>query len=195
LRSHRVDVLDEDPLRTLRGVRLEGSLGFRLTAATARAIRAAAPGLARVAAERQRDELLLILSLPRAARALRRLDALGLLSKLFPEVEAMRRTAQPRPHRFGVLEHSLRAVDGADRLLANLDALGEVADGVAAHVVEEVGSGVDRARALRLAALLHDVAKPETRRVIGGRVRFFDHDVRGAERARAICERLQLPGR
>src|SRR5438552_1559410 len=52
------------------------------------------------------------------------------------------------------------------------------------------------ARAARkLAALLHDVSKPETRRRVEGRVRFFQHDVLGARRARAIGERLRLPER
>jgi putative nucleotidyltransferase with HDIG domain len=86
-------------------------------------------------------------------------------------------------------------VEGADRLLAGLVVLGDLAEDLGAHLAEDVGGGIDRARMLRLAALLHDVAKPETRRVVRGRVRFFDHDVRGAERARAIGERLRLPGR
>jgi len=195
LRPPHPRVLIEDALRPLRGVRLEATLGFRLTPSTARAIRAAAAGLGRVSAERQRDELLLLLALPQAGRALRRLDALGLLAALFPEAEAMRRTAQPRPHRFDVLEHSLRAVEGADRLLARLLVFGDLTEDLGAHLAEDLGGGVDRARMLRLAALLHDVAKPETRRVVRGRVRFFEHDVRGAERARAIAERLRLPGR
>ena len=188
-------VLADDPLRMLRGARLEAALGFRLTASAARAIRAAAPALASVSPERQRDELLVLLALPRAGRALRRLDALGLLTALFPEIEAMRGTSQPRPHRFDVLEHSLRAVEGADRLLGDLSRLGDVADDLRAHLEESVGGGVDRARLLRLGALLHDVAKPETRRVVRGRVRFFEHDVLGAARARLIGERLRLPGR
>jgi len=188
-------VLADDPLRMLRGARLEAALGFRLTVSAARAIRAAAPALASVSPERQRDELLVLLALPRAGRALRRLDALGLLTALFPEIEAMRRTSQPRPHRFDVLEHSLRAVEGADRLLGDLSRLGDIADDLRAHLEENVGGGVDRARLLRLGALLHDVAKPETRRVVRGRVRFFEHDVLGAARARLIGERLRLPGR
>ena len=195
LRPPRERAFEDDPLRTLRGVRLEASLGFRLTPAAARASRAAAVRLGSVAAERQRDELLVLLSLPRAARALRRLDALGVLAALFPEVEPMRRTSQPRPHRFDVLEHSLRTVEGADRLLGGLDVLGEAAEGLAAHLAEEVASGIDRARLVKLAALLHDVAKPETRRVLGGRVRFFEHDVRGAATVRVIGERLRLPRR
>jgi putative nucleotidyltransferase with HDIG domain len=195
LRPARARVLADDPLRALRGVRLEHVLGFRLTPATTRAIRAVAPSLAAVSAERRRDEVLVLLGLPRAGRALRRLDALGLLAAVFPEVEAMRRTSQPRPHRFDVLEHSLRAVEGTDRMLANLAMFGTLAEDLASHLAEDVGGGVDRARLLRLGALLHDVSKPETRRLVGGRIRFFEHDILGAERAGAIAERLRLPGR
>jgi putative nucleotidyltransferase with HDIG domain len=195
LRVHDARVLSEDPLRTLRGARLEAALGLRLTPATARAIRAAAGGLASVAAERVRDELLALLALPHAARTLRRLDALGLLGVILPEIEAMRATAQPAPHRFPVLEHSLRAVAGADRVLSGLRGLRPFGEELAAHMAEELGGAVDRGHVLKLAALLHDVSKPETRRVVDGRVRFFEHDVIGAERARAIGERLRLPVR
>jgi poly(A) polymerase len=195
LRAHDPRVLREDPLRTLRGVRLEAALGFRLTDETARAIRAAAPALDGVAAERVRDELLAMLALPRASRALRRLDALGLLRVIVPEVEPMRGSTQPAPHRFPVLEHSLRAVAGADTVLERLRELSPFADELAAHVAEELGGGVRRAQILKLAALLHDVSKPETRRLIDGRIRFFEHDVLGAARARAIAERLRLPAR
>src|SRR5205807_2187084 len=83
--------------------------------------------------------------------------------------EAMRVTAQPAPHRFDVLEHSLRAVAGCDRLLARLDALAPYGEELAAHVAEPLGGGARRAAALKLAALLHDVSKPETRQRIAGR--------------------------
>lgn len=195
LRPPAPRVLAEDPLRALRGVRLEATLGLTLTPAAARAIRGVAPGLAGVAAERVRDELLLVLGLANGARALRRLERLGLLDAIVPEVGPMRTTFQPPPHRFTVLEHSLRAVDAADALLRRLDALGPVADELAAHLAEPLGGSADRRHALKLAALLHDVAKPETRREIEGRVRFFEHDTVGAARARAIGERLRLPER
>ena len=182
-------------LRALRGVRLEAALGFRLTRGTVAAIRAVAPALPAVAAERVRDEVLAVLGLPAAARAFRRMDALGLLGVLVPEVEAMRATAQPAPHRFPVLEHSLRALAAADRVLARLAALVPFGEELRAHMDEPLGGGVTRGQVLKLGALLHDVAKPETRRLVQGRVRFFDHDVVGAERARAIGRRLRLPER
>src|SRR5258708_6479766 len=163
LRPAGAGVLADDPLRALRGVRLEATLGLRLTPAAARATRLAAPGLGRVSPERVRDELLGLLALPETARALRRADALGLLGVILPEVEAMRVTKQPAPHRFDVLEHSLRAVAGCDRLLARLDALAPYGEELAAHVAEPLGGGAQRGAALKLAALLPDGSKPETR--------------------------------
>jgi putative nucleotidyltransferase with HDIG domain len=195
LRAAGSAVLADDPLRALRAVRLEVALGLRLTAATARAIRAVAPALGSVAVERIRDELLLALGAGRTARALRRADALGLLRQVLPEVEAMRGVGQPAPHRFDVLEHSLRAVEAADRLLPRLGRLTPFGEGLARHMAEELGGGVTRGAALKLAALLHDVAKPETRRIVDGRVRFFEHDTRGADRVRGIGGRLRLPAR
>jgi putative nucleotidyltransferase with HDIG domain len=195
LRPAGPGVLSDDPLRTLRAVRLEGSLGVRLTPPAARAVRAAAPGLAGVAAERVRDELVALLRLPATGRALRRADALGLLARILPEVGPMRATTQPLPHRFNVLEHSLRAVEACDRLLPRLPTLRPFGEELAAHMAEGLGGGLDRAAVLKLAALLHDVAKPETRRVVAGRVRFFEHDLIGAGRARVVAERLRLPER
>ena len=188
-------VLDDDPLRTLRAIRLEATLGLRLTTTAARAVKDAARGLERVAPERVRDELFMITALPGTARALRRADALGVLGVVLPEIEPMRATPQPAPHRFDVLEHSLRAVAGCDRLLAHLDALAPYGEELAAHLAQPLGGGARRDTALKLAALLHDVSKPETRRRVSGRVRFFEHDVLGARRVRAIGERLRLPER
>ncbi len=107
----------------------------------------------------------------------------------------MRATPQPAPHRFDVLEHSLRALEACDRVLGRLAALDPFGEELAAHLAEPLGGGLTRAHALKLAALLHDVSKPETRGLVGGRVRFFEHDMIGAARAREIGERLRLPGR
>src|SRR5262245_7438657 len=194
LRVPHAAVLADDPLRALRGVRLEAWLGLRATATTASAIRGTAPALARVSAERVRDELVLLLGLTDTAAAFRRADRLGLLGVVLPEIEPMRATRQPPPHRFDVLEHSLRAVAGADVVVARTAALAPFGEELAAHLIAPLGGGITRAHCLKLAALLHDVSKPETRRPVRGRIRFFEHDVRGAARARAIGERLKLPG-
>jgi tRNA nucleotidyltransferase/poly(A) polymerase len=189
--------LDEDPVRVLRGVRLALRPGWRLDAGVAGAARAAAPGLAAVAAERMRDELARILDGPAAARGLRLLDELGALAVILPESGPMRATPQPLPHHFDVWEHSLRAVAAADRLLAEAPArLARWGQEIAARADEDLGDGLTRRAAVKLAALLHDVAKPETRtEEADGRVRFIGHDVAGAARVAGIAERWRLSRR
>lgn len=185
----------DDPVRALRGVRLAMREGWRLEPGTEAVIRAGAPLLAHVSAERVRDELVGILGEPRAAAGLRMLDRLGALTVLLPESAAMRATSQPLPHRFDVWEHSIRTVEGVDLLLSDLDALAPWGVALRAHLGEPLGGGISRRETLRLAALLHDVAKPETRTEEGGRIRFFGHDAAGALRTGAIAERLRLPRR
>ena len=152
----------DDPVRALRGVRLAtGWLAPR--AGTEAAIRAGVPFLTDVAVERARDELVAILGELRAAVGLRTLDRLGALTVLLPESGAMRSTSQPLPHRFYVRQYSIRTVEGVDALLADLDALAPWGVALREHLREPLGGGIVRREMLRLAALLHDVAKPETR--------------------------------
>jgi putative nucleotidyltransferase with HDIG domain len=150
------------------------------------------PGMA---PERVREELVRLLRLPRASRGVRELDRLGLLEAIVPEIGPMNSTSQPKPHRFSVWEHSLRTVEAVDLLLAKLSSLSPYAEELAAYVAEPLGDGLTRSATLKLAGLLHDVAKPQTRRVVEGRVRFIGHDVEGARTARAIGQRLRLSGR
>ncbi len=187
--------ITDDPLRALRGVRLSMRPGWRLHPSAETAIAAAAPLVAAVAPERVRAELVGILAEPGAAAGLRALDRLGVLPALLPESLRMRATSQPPPHRFDVWEHSLRAVEAVDALLGSLDLLAPWGPALRAHLAEDLGDGLTRGEALKLAALLHDVAKPETRTEEAGRIRFIGHDAAGAIRAVAIGERLRLSRR
>lgn len=187
--------LDEDPVRVLRAARLAIGPGWRLGDGVGEAAAGAASLLSTVSAERLRDELLGILGEPASAAGLRLLDDWGALAVMLPEREAMKGTAQSEPHRFDVWEHSLRAVEGADVLGRRVRELEPWGDAFAAHLDEPLGDGATRREGLKLAALLHDVAKPETRTVEAGRVRFLGHDVRGAERVEAIAARWRLSGR
>lgn len=184
----------DDPVRALRAVRLGALLNFRLDPAVNRAARAVAPRLGEATRERVRDELVGVLALPRAAGALRELDRLGLFASILPESLPMKSTAQPAPHRFSVWEHSIRAVDAADRLLAELGELAPYGDELASHLAEPLGDGMTRREVLKLAALLHDVAKPACRETLKGRVRFIGHEALGGEMVRGIATRFRLSG-
>lgn len=157
----------EDRLRMLRAARFAARLDFAIEPATAAAIRAAAPGLKAVSAERIRDELLKMLTEGRARRAFEWLDELRLLAVALPEVAAMQGVAQPPEfHPEGdVWTHTLM-------MLAALPA------------------GADPV--LALGVLLHDVGKPATFRRAPDRIRFDQHAAVGAALAEAIGQRLRL---
>lgn len=141
------------------------------------------------------DVLLEALDGPGAAGRLRTLDAAGELTRLLPELEAGRGFKQPELHYYTVLDHNLAAVAAVDA------ATGEGPDGQelrAALSWIDVDASLDRTiegvplRALiRLAALVHDVAKPATAVFREGRLRFPRHGPAGAE---MMAERLPALG-
>jgi len=155
----------EDHLRLLRAVRFAARLGFAIDPATFEAIGRHAALIARVSAERVRDELVRIFTEGGAARGLDLLDASGLLDALLPEVAAMHGVEQPPEfHPEGdVWQHT--------RL-----------------VLENLGHATP---ALAMAALLHDVGKPPVYRV-ADRIRFDGHVDKGVEMARALLARLRF---
>lgn len=194
----------DDPLRTLRGVRLAAELGFEIEPHTEALLRQAVPLLAEVSAERARDELCKLLALPGATNNLCRLSDLGLLAVLLPEVAAMRGVSQSVPHQFDVFDHSLESVRWMEELIAavqpgrekELAALGLSALSrfpLAAHLVERASDDRTRATLLKLAALLHDVGKPATRTVQpDGNIRFLTHEGGGAALAGQVLARLRF---
>lgn len=185
----------DDPLRVMRVARLAVEPGWHVDPDTEVAARAAAPSLTSTSAERVRDELIALVGHARAGHGLRLLDRMGALAVLLPESGPMRVTPQTAPHRFDVWEHSLRAVEGVDEIERQLSRLEPWSGELREHLADELGDGLTRARALKLAALLHDVAKPQTRTELDGRVRFIGHDKLGAEQARAVAMRLRLSRR
>ena len=197
------DVFDDDPGRLMRAPRLAAQLRFEIEDSTRRAIRTKAHLVQTVAAERVRDELLKLLAEPNAAVSLRLLDDLDLLCRVLPELSAARGVTQPKEHYWDVFNHSIETVAQLERVLrhgpapeeSDLRAIPRF-DGMGAHFAEDIGDGRGRLAVLKLACLLHDIAKPETRTVEpSGRVRFLGHHTVGAETAGRIAERLRLSRR
>ena len=194
-------VFDDDPGRLLRGVRLAHQLGFRLEPSTARRIRQDAPLLERVAPERVRDEFMLLLASDGARPLLEILDRLGLLCRIIPELEAARHCAQPRAHHYwDVLGHLLHCVEYAEAVTAGHrnNAIYTLAPWTAdtdAHFARYAGDGHTRRTILKLAALLHDIAKPHTKAVHSdGRIRFLGHSEQGAEVVQSRLSALRMSG-
>lgn len=156
----------EDHLRMLRAVRFAARFGFTIEPGTFDAIRAAAPAIRRISAERIRAELNRILTEGGASRGLRLLDETGLLAEVLPEVKALQGVEQPPEfHPEGdVWTHTLLMLDQLKAPPVTL------AWGV----------------------LLHDIGKPATFERLD-RIRFNGHVDAGAKIARRILARLKFP--
>jgi poly(A) polymerase len=194
LRMVGPDALDDDPLRALRAVRLAVDLDFTIEPETAAAIGRAAPGLERVAAERIFGEFKQLLRSPAIRTGLQLMDAHGITAQVLPELLALRGVEQNVFHHLDVYDHTLEVLDQVtaierDPLAAGF---GEHAEAVASLLREPLADELTRGDAMRLAALLHDAAKPWTRMERDdGRVGFPGHDREGAEVARTVLRRLR----
>lgn len=158
---------DDDPLRMLRAARFAAQLAFDIDAAVLRAMSAMAPRLAIVSAERVQAEFTKLLMAPSPRRGLEVLVYSGLADVVIPELPALQLEIDEHHRHKDVYEHTLTVLDQAIELETGPD--GPV-------------PGPDLV--LRLAALLHDIGKPATRRLEpGGRVSFHHHELVGAKLA------------
>ena len=209
LRACSPTSFSDDPVRVLRAVRMAASFGLRISPETREQIRGAAAGLANISPERLRDELLRILDSPHPHTSIQALEMLGALPYVLPELPALKGVKQSAPHVKDVWHHTLdtlRVLEGilgvlgpvhneedAGNLLLGLLVmrLGRYREQINAHLQVELVPDRPQRALLFLAALYHDIAKPQTRTVEeGGRTRFFTHDELGAvtvaERAQAL---------
>jgi len=182
--------LASDPLRLLRAYRFAATHGFAVTPETAAAIRRLAPELAKVAGERLHYELFQLLGAPAAAPVLRDLDRVGLLLQLFPETADMKGVAQNGYHHLDVFAHSLETVAQLERVLA---APGEYFEALAPEIARKVAEP-HQAALLKVAALFHDVGKPQVqeRRLSPARYTFYHHERVGVEIFQQSAKRLRF---
>ena len=202
LRALNDGVFAADPGRLLRAVRLAGQLGFRLEPATIRRISAESHRLARAAPDRVREEFLRILAADGAKGRLETLDRLGLLAGVIPELRDAKGVEQPKAHHYwDVWGHTLHAVEAAEGVTGghrNSPVYSCVpwTPGLAAYFDAVITDGHTRRTALKLGALFHDIAKPQTRTIAAdGRTRFFGHAEQGAKIAAGRLRQLRLSAR
>jgi len=158
----------EDALRILRAVRIAAELGFAIEPATLAAMGECSAQLAKISKERIRDEFVRILMSPRPQEALILSHKIGILTYIVPELLEGVGVEQNQAHSFDVFEHSLRALQHAADKKWSLE--------------------------VRLAALLHDIAKPAVRRFAEEKKdwTFHGHEVVGAKMAKKILEDLRF---
>jgi poly(A) polymerase len=166
------DSFSDDPLRMLRAARFAAQLDFEVDPAVVAAMTDMADRIKIVSAERVRDELVKLLMSAHPRRGLTLLVGTGLAERVLPELPALALERDEHHRHKDVYEHTLtvleQSIDLEDRL-----------------------GGPDLVS--RLAALMHDVGKPRTRRFQDdGTVTFHHHDVVGAKLTRKRLRALRF---
>ncbi len=161
----------DDPLRMLRAARFVAQLGLTPASRVIEAMTAMAGELARITRERVQTELTKLICGTYPRRGIELMVDTGLADHVLPEVPAMRLAIDEHMQHKDVYTHSLVVLEQA---------------------IERESDGPDLV--LRLAALLHDVGKPDTRRKEpDGRVSFHHHEVVGAKMVRRRLRELRYP--
>jgi poly(A) polymerase len=187
-----------DALRPLRLARLATELGFRPDARTERLTLEAAHAVTNASSERIFGELRRMVVAPGAVEGLELADRLGLIAAVLPEVSALHGVEQSHYHHLDVHGHTIEVLREQIAIEADPSAAfgEELGARLAAVLAEPLADELTRWQALRFGALLHDIAKPATRRVLDdGRVSFVGHDTVGEEVIWQICRRLRTSER
>jgi len=194
-------IFKDDPLRLLRAIRLAAELDLTISPETEILIRLSAGLITQVAGERIHDEMVRIFNTAQTGRFVRYMDDLGLLTALIPELESGRSIEQPEEHHWKVLDHAIESVSAAGFAIrqgqwqyGNTARLSDIpwSEELDRYFRSEVAGGSTQASLLKVAALLHDIAKPQTKILVEQRIRFFGHDLQGAETVKVILERLRF---
>lgn len=155
---------DEDALRMMRAVRFHAQLGFAIEEKTFVAIKKFSSHMQRISQERIKDELVKIILSGNPAEGIEMLHETGLLDFVIPELEKGFGIAQNRHHIHTIYKHCVLALKFCP----------------------------SKKLEVRLASLLHDIAKPQTKRGEGEFATFYNHDHVGARVARKILQRLKF---
>ena len=189
----------DDPVRILRAIRQAAAFEFKIELETRKSMKENAGLLPNVSPERKRDEVFKILEGPKPDAALRALEMLGVFPHLLPELSTMKGVTQSPPHIYDVWEHTLSVLGYLNSIISALRIgysaedtsdmftglltlrIGRFREKFAEHFATSLNTDRSIRAALFFAALYHDVEKPATRSMDDtGRIRFFDHDVQGA---------------
>ncbi len=156
----------EDALRMMRAVRIAVQLQMEIEEMTKQSMKRHADLLSKISWERISEEFMRMLASPTPDRAIMMLDELGMLHTILPELLLAKGVKQSGHHIYDVWEHSIRALETCP----------------------------SKDPVVRLATLLHDIAKPETAKTTArGTITFYSHEVVGARIAKKIAQRLRLP--
>jgi tRNA nucleotidyltransferase/poly(A) polymerase len=192
------DSLFDDPLRTLRAIRMAVELGLDVEPQTSQTIKDAAAGLKRTAQERIFAELRRIVCSGTPRRGIDLMGELGVGELVLPELNELKGLEQNRYHHADAYEHTLDALDDLLKLEEDPAAVGlaQQTNQIRDLLSEPLSDELTRGQALRFVVLLHDLGKPSAQAVTPeGGVSFSGHDLKGAEMAERILRRWRASQR
>jgi tRNA nucleotidyltransferase/poly(A) polymerase len=179
----------DDPLRLLRAYSLAAQLGFKIDEATRFAVRAQAKLIREVSPERVREELIKVFDSPRAAPTLAAMYQDGMLFAAVPQIRVMENVEQGGYHHLDVLKHTFESVKQMEKLLLELADDAELKS----YLDQQIAGGHSRRAILKFALLLHDIGKPDAKRLEPhGRTTFHGHEHIGRRISRIIAKQLRL---
>lgn len=182
----------DDPLRLMRAARFVAQFGWEIDPDTLELARATSARAAEPAGERILAELVLLVGARDPLGGLGAMDRIGLFDSVLPEIGRLHGVVQGPNHHLDVYGHTMEVVEGILRIESDLERFtGDRAPEVSEYLSRPLADGADRGTALRLGALLHDCAKPDTRSEEDGFVSFRGHDVAGAELIEARFRELR----
>ncbi len=168
--GNAIDRFSEDGLRPIRAIRFASQLHYRIEENTFEAINQTLQITKTISIERFRDEFSKMLCTQKPSIALHLLERSGILAIFLPELQDARGVIQADNrgfHQFDVLDHSIYACDFA--------------------IYSE-----EKDITIRLAALLHDIGKVKTKKIVDDKITFFNHEKESALMAEEILSRLRF---
>lgn len=198
VRLTRKENFKDDPLRILRGFSFCAQFGLRFEKKTFSLIKNNVKNLVDVSGERISDELAKIFLTPRSYLHVVKLDSVGVLDVLFPEISKLRGMDQGLFHHLDAWQHSLQTLAQLEKLLRQLSKKipKKYEHCVWKYLNQEITNKRPRIWLLKLACILHDIGKAQTRtQASDGRIHFYIHEKIGAEMASNIGRRLKLSNR
>ncbi|MBQ4493574.1 MAG: CCA tRNA nucleotidyltransferase [Elusimicrobiaceae bacterium] len=184
IRANNTLVFKEDPLRLFRAFRTSAQLNFKIAPRTLALIKKYSKLADKPAGERIQEEFKKIFKEKNSAFYLQEMQSSGLFKTLLPEIEKQINCAECYYGKGGVWRHTLLVVERIEFLL---DKVSEVFKPYGKQM-----AAVAQDKALyKMAAFLHDIAKPKTAKMKKGRLRFFYHEEKGAIMAKEFLKQLK----
>lgn len=159
--GNTADRFREDPLRILRAIRFSLKLNFTLDTKTLTYIKNTVEDIASISSERIAQEMDKILTAEKPSQAINLMTEISLINYIIPEIIALKNVQHEANEHKNIYQHTLTVLDN-----------------------------VPATKQLRWLALLHDIAKPQTKKVENGEVHFLFHETVGAKMAKNILQRL-----